>query len=277
MMPMNNTCFNTSTIRNCGLSVPEEIELVAKAGFGGIELWVSEIETYIEAGGTLAELRNMLEQNQLKVPNLIAFFEWAHPSAEKRATAYDEATHIFEMAQALNCPYVAAPPFGVADRTDIPLRDIATYYQALLRATEASPVMPLLEFWGHSTTLGSFKEALAVVRMLDNPDVILLADVFHMAKAGDDPAQLEQLTGKQLGLFHLNDYPDAPDVSKLTDAERVYPGDGIADLSLIFAILNRIEYQGMLSLELFNERYEQAGAKQVVETGMAKMKAVLAS
>lgn len=274
-MSTNRYCFNTSTIRNCGLSLQAEIELVAQAGFAGIELWVAEIETYLGAGGTLAQLRNLLHQNQMIVPNLIAFFEWANPDDAKRKAAHADAIRIFEIARALDCPYVAAPPFGVADRSDIPLADIASYYRELLAATEASPVMPLLEFWGHSKTLGSFEEALEVVKLLNNPDVILLADVFHMAKAGDDPALLSQLSGAQLGLFHLNDYPAADDVSQLTDAERVYPGDGVAALSQIFEILNQIGYQGMFSLELFNEGYEKAGAAQVVETGMTKMKQVL--
>jgi len=68
-----NYCLNTSTIRNCGLSVPEKIRITAQTGYQGIELWVSEIEDYLKKGGSLSELKAILDQSNLKLPNLIAF------------------------------------------------------------------------------------------------------------------------------------------------------------------------------------------------------------
>ena len=96
-----------------------------------------------------------------------------------------------------------------------------------------------------------------------------------MAKTEGSWQLLHELDGARLGLFHMNDYPHAPDIRRLTDAERVYPGDGVAPLAQILEALQEIGYQGMFSLELFNEQYEQAGAEIVVETGLAKMKQVL--
>ncbi len=37
-------CFNTSTVRGQGLSIEEQIDLVAKAGYSGIEPWISDLE-----------------------------------------------------------------------------------------------------------------------------------------------------------------------------------------------------------------------------------------
>ena len=267
--------FNTSTIRNCGLSIQEKIELAARVGYNGIELWVAEIETYLSDGGTLSQLRAIVDQNAINVPNLIAFFQWANPDAQQREKALEEAIGVFEMAQALACPYVAAPPSGVADREDIPLKDIAGYYQDLLLATQGLGVKPLLEFWGHAKTLGSLKEVMEVLSILDNPEVLLLADVFHMAKTEGSFELLGELSGVQLGLFHLNDYPYAPDLRRLTDAQRVYPGDGVAPLRQIFDTLKQIGYTGVYSLELFNKEYEEAGAEHVAQTGLAKMKQLL--
>ena len=122
---MSVYCFNTSTIRNCGLTLQKKIEITAQAGYEAIELWVAEIETYLSDGGSLEALKAMVTQNQLKVVNLIAFPQWASPDAEQRQQALAEAVDIFETAQALDCPYVAAPPMGLTERTDIPLSDIA--------------------------------------------------------------------------------------------------------------------------------------------------------
>ena len=40
-------CFNTSTIRGQKLPLVAEIEIAARAGYQGIEPWVSEIDQYV--------------------------------------------------------------------------------------------------------------------------------------------------------------------------------------------------------------------------------------
>ncbi|MAF12324.1 xylose isomerase [Candidatus Poribacteria bacterium] len=268
-------CFNTSTIRNCGLGVVEEIRLAAEVGYDGIELWVAEIAAYLQGGGTLADLRGVIDDAGIHVPNLIAFFQWANPDEATRSRALIEAVEVFETAEALGCPNVAAPPMGVTDRTDIPIADLTTYYRGLLDAVRGMHAAPLLEFWGMSKTLGSLSDALAIMRAIDSPEVVLLADVFHMAKAGDSYDLLGELEGAQLGLFHFNDFPGSPEIDAQTDADRVYPGDGAAPIADIVATLRRIGYEGMYSLELFNKSYEEAGAESVARTGIWKMRALL--
>jgi 2-keto-myo-inositol isomerase len=268
-------CLNTSTIRECGLDLLQEIEVVAQTGYQGIELWVSEIEAYLQGGRTLAELRHLLEQRGLEVPNLIAFFQWAHPDEGVRARALEEARGVAAMARELACPCVAAPPSGISDRTDTPLRHIAECYRDLLELGRQVGVKPLLEFWGHSKVLYSLDEAVEILSLVDDPDAAVLADVFHMAKGGSDFELLGQLDGTQLGLFHLNDYPSSPDIAQLTDRDRVYPGDGAAPYGAIMATLCEIGYTGVLSLELFNEAYQRAGALDVARNGLQKMKQVV--
>jgi 2-keto-myo-inositol isomerase len=265
-------CLNTSTIHECGLDVAQEIEVAAQAGYQGIELWVSEITTYLEQGGTPAQLRRLLVQNQIEVPNLIAFFHWAHPDDRARRDALEEARQVFQLARELDCPYVAAPPSGISDRDDVPLDHVARCYGELLEAGRQTGVRPLLEFWGHSRTLGSLDEAMAVLEQVDDPDAAILADVFHMAKGSSRFELLRELDGGQLRLFHLNDYPGAADVSRLTDRERVYPGDGVAPYDVIVPALHEIGYTGVLSLELFNEGYQRAGALPVATEGLENMK-----
>jgi 2-keto-myo-inositol isomerase len=270
-------CLNTSTIHACGLDVMQEIEVAAQAGYQGIELWVSEITAYLEQGGRLADLQRLLVRRQIQVPNLIAFFHWAHPDDRARQEALEEARQVFRMALDLDCPYVAAPPAGISDRDDIPLDHIACCYDELLTIGRQIGIKPLLEFWGHSRVLGSLHEAIEVLNLVNDPDAAILADVFHMAKGGSRFEQLRELQGAQLRLFHVNDYPGAPDISQLTDSERVYPGDGVAPYDVIVPALHATGYTGMLSLELFNEEYQAAGALPVAAEGLKKLKQTVAA
>jgi sugar phosphate isomerase/epimerase len=56
------------------------------------------------------------------------------------------------------------------------------------------------------------------------------------------------------------------------DADRVFPGDGIAPLKEVFTTLKQANYTGYLSLELFNREYWKQDPLEVAKTGLTKMK-----
>jgi sugar phosphate isomerase/epimerase len=72
-------------------------------------------------------------------------------------------------------------------------------------------------------------------------------------------------------VFHMNDYPADPPRERITDADRVFPGDGTAPLEEILRTLASVGFRGMLSLELFNRTYWQQPALTVARTGLEKM------
>ena len=63
-------CFNTSTIRGQKLSLVEEIDIAAEAGYQAIEPWISEIQHYVEGGGSLPDLKKRIADRGLTVPPL---------------------------------------------------------------------------------------------------------------------------------------------------------------------------------------------------------------
>jgi sugar phosphate isomerase/epimerase len=71
-------------------------------------------------------------------------------------------------------------------------------------------------------------------------------------------------------VFHVNDYPGQPDRKEITDAARVFPGDGVAPLTTLFRNLHATGFRGMLSLELFNREYWNQDALFVARTGFEK-------
>jgi len=122
--------------------------------------------------------------------------------------------------------------------------------------------------------LGSLAEAIQIIRLLKDSEILILFDIFHSAKTDSSFDLIGELKGEQIGLIHVNDYPYADDIRQLKDSQRVYPGDGVAPLDKIVNTLKKIGYSGVFSLELFNEEYEKAGAENVVKTGIEKMKKV---
>jgi len=60
------------------------------------------------------------------------------------------------------------------------------------------------------------------------------------------------------------------------DADRVWPGDGVAPWKQIGGILRACGLDPWLSVELFNKNYWTTNPLDTLRTGLAKMKAVLA-
>ena len=62
-----------------------------------------------------------------------------------------------------------------------------------------------------------------------------------------------------------------------SDADTVYPGDGILDLGRMISILKDADYSGVISLELFNPSYWEQDPVEVARIGLEKMQALLES
>ena len=106
-----------------------------------------------------------------------------------------------------------------------------------------------------------------------HPKAGLLGDVYHIYRGGSDFSGLDKISPAAMPVLHMNDYPADPPRDKITDADRVMPGDGIAPLPQILRDLSAKGGPTVLSLELFSQAYWRKDALEVAKTGLAKMKA----
>ena len=133
---------------------------------------------------------------------------------------------------------------------------------------------PLLEYWGHCVHLSRLEDALAVLKILGRSDAAILADVYHTYRGGGDFATYARLTSEQLPVLHVNDYPSTKPRTELADADRVWPGDGIAPWKELFATLCKQKLEPRLSIELFNPAYWRTTPSDTLRTGIEKMAAL---
>jgi sugar phosphate isomerase/epimerase len=138
-------------------------------------------------------------------------------------------------------------------------------------------VVAQVEVWGFSKSLSRLGETALVAIESGHPRACVLADVYHLHKGGSGFEGLKLLGPQALQVFHMNDYPADPPREKITDAHRVYPGDGVAPLKAMLRDLRRLGFAGFLSLELFNRDYWKQDAMLVARTGLEKMRAVAES
>jgi sugar phosphate isomerase/epimerase len=268
-------CLNTSTLQGQKLDLIELIELTAKAGYQAIEPWARELDQYVKDGGDLKDAAARVKDRGLRVVDVIAFFEWAVDDEGRRKKGLEEAKRVMERARQLGAKYIAAPPAGATDQADLNLFKVAERYRTLLELGEKMDVVPQVEFWGFSRPLSRLSEAALVAVESGHAKACVLADVYHMYKGGSAVDGLRVLNAGALNVIHFNDYPSDPPRNSITDAARVYPGDGTAPLKQIVRILRDIGFKGVLSLELFNRDYWKQDAREVAKTGLEKMKKVV--
>ena len=155
------------------------------------------------------------------------------------------------------------------------LLPIAERYRSLLEIGDRAGVVPQVEVWGSSKTLSRLGEAAQVAIEAQHPKACILADVYHLYRGGSGFGGIKLLGGNSIQVFHFNDYPADPPRDKATDADRVFPGDGVAPLGALLRDLATGGFRVTLSLELFNRKLWSQDPLSVVRTGLEKMKAVV--
>ena len=269
-------CLNTSTIRGHNLSITEEVDIAAEAGYRAIEPWIGKIDAYLDQGGSLKDLAKRIADHGMTVESSIGFAPWIVNDNAQRTKGIEAAKRDMDRVAQVGGKRMAAPAAGAQNGSDVDLMKAAERYRALLELGDKMGVVPMVEVWGFSKTLTKLSQAVFVAVEAAHPKACVLADVYHLHKGGSDYRGFNLMSANSMHVLHMNDYPANPPRETITDGHRVYPGDGVAPMRDILRTLRDIGFRGHLSLELFNESYwKQHDALTVAETGLKKMREVV--
>jgi sugar phosphate isomerase/epimerase len=279
--PMNGhefiLCLNTATLRGFKMSLIEEIELAAKVGYTAVEPWMDKIHGHAKDGGSLKELGQRIRDLGLTVESAIGFSEWIVEDEARRAKGMEQAKLDLDAVAQIGGKRLACPPAGAKTEPIIDLHKVVERYRAVLELGDQFGVVPEMELWAHSANIRHLSDAMFVVLESHHPKACVLADIFHLYKGGSGFDGLHLLSAEAHPVVHMNDYPADPGPDEISDAFRVFPGDGVAPLPQILRSLRVGGGRTVLSLELFNHEYWKRDRLWVAQTGLEKMKAAIAS
>lgn len=267
--------LNFGTLLGFKLSIEDEIDLAAKAGYDAIEPWIRGLDAYRKAGKNLADLKKRIEDHGLKVVGACAFFPWIVDDDEARNKGIEQMKREMELCREIGGTRIAATAAGVRDKRLDDFKVLGERYRTILEIGEREGVIPQLEVWGASRTMGNLADVTAIAIHSGHPKAELLLDVYHLYRGGSRFDALAMLNGRKMPNFHVNDYPADPPREQAKDADRVYVGDGVAPIKEILRTLLDIGFDGTLSFEVFNPNYWATNDPlNVARTGLEKMKAV---
>ncbi len=267
-------CLNMATIRGHKLGFVKELEVASQAGFRSVEIWMDTLQEYLAKGGTLSDAKKRLDDLGIKVENSIGFTEWIVNDETARAKGLEQMKKEMDILTQIGCKRTAAPPKGATELPVLVLKRLAERYRTILDMGDKSGVVPQLELWGFSKNLGRTSEVSYVALESGHPSARVLLDIFHLYKGGSSMDTLSFIGKPVVEILHMNDYTADKPAATIVDADRIYPGDGVAPIRRVLQTLQSTERPLVLSFEVFNKNYYSQDPLTVTKTALAKMKAV---
>jgi 4-hydroxyphenylpyruvate dioxygenase len=120
--------------------------------------------------------------------------------------------------------------------------------------------------WGRH--INDYRDAWEAVRRADHAAVGLVLDSFHIFARKTDLAPIRSIPRERIFLVQLADAPML-DMDSLSWSRhfRNFPGQGDLPLVDFMEVLQATEFDGLLSLEIFNDQFRAGSAKSVALDG----------
>ncbi|MGR4869834.1 bifunctional sugar phosphate isomerase/epimerase/4-hydroxyphenylpyruvate dioxygenase family protein [Variovorax sp. LARHSF232] len=246
----------------------EKLEAIAAAGFDGYELFEND---FINFKGSARELKRIGEDLGLTLALYQPFrdFEAMPPAQFQRSL--ERAERKFDLmgemgAELMLCcsntsPLVIDDPALAAEQLQELARRAAQ--RGLRIGFEALA-------WGRATKL--YGQAWDIVRRADHANLGLILDSFHTLSLKDDPAGIADIPGEKIFFLQMADAPLlSMDVLQWARHHRSFPGQGEFDMAGFFEQVLRAGYQGVLSLEIFNDVFRETPNRRTAVDAMRSL------
>jgi 2-keto-myo-inositol isomerase len=139
----------------------------------------------------------------------------------------------------------------------------------------ASDIGLAFEFLGKpGCSVPTLDMAIDIVTETDRANVGMVIDTFHFHAGGSQMADLARVPIDKLFVVHLNGCEDLPK-AELTDAHRLFPGEGAIPIVEILSALRARGFDGTMSIEIFRPEYWERDPRAVARDAKAKAEGVL--
>jgi 4-hydroxyphenylpyruvate dioxygenase len=245
-------------------ALDEKLEAIAQAGFKRVELFENDLLSF---NGSPADVRRMIADTGLSCITFQPFRDFEGMPDAKRGRVFTRAERKFDVMEALGCDLllicsnVAPDSLGGIDRAAEDLRELGerAHERGMRIAFEALA-------WGRH--INDYRDAWEAVRRADHPAVGLVLDSFHILARGTDLAAMRSIPRDKIFLVQVADAPKL-DMDYLSWSRhfRNFPGQGDLPLDEFMDALDVTGFDGLFSLEIFNDQFRGGLTRQVAVDG----------
>lgn len=243
-----------------------DIKAAAKAGFDYVEIWAAKLRTFLKSN-TVEDLQNLLKDNNLKAYSINSIEHITFRSAVDYEKIKAETAELSKIAGEIGCPYVVVVPGKLPENADKEtiVKESVKVLNELADIADKYNVSLAFEFLGQTDcSVQTLDLCNEIVEKVNRPNVGNVLDTFHFYAGNSSFEAIDSLNPEKLFIFHINDAEDFPK-GELTDAHRLYPGEGILPIREIKAHFDKIGYDKMVSIEIFRPEYWEQDPFEVTQ------------
>ncbi len=233
-----------------------DIKAASQAGFELIEIWAAKLREFLKTQ-TTDDLKRILDEHKLEPYSINSIEHITFRNVEEYAEIKAECEELCEIAGKLGCPYVVVVPGKLpenATKEEIIDESVAVLNELGDIAAKHN-VSLAFEFLGQTDcSVQTLDLCNEIVEKVDRPNIGNVIDTFHFYAGNSSFEAIENMNPEKLFIFHINDAENLPK-DELTDAHRLYPGEGILPIKEIKAKFDQIGYNKMVSIEIFRPEY----------------------
>lgn len=245
-------------------TLDDKLQAIAKAGFEAVEIFENDLLSFT---GTPADVRRMADDLGLDIVVYQPFRDFEGMPEPQRAKAFSRAERKFDTMSELGCDLlmvcsnVSPDSLGGIDRAAADLHDLGVRAAArgMRVAFEALA-------WGRH--IDDYRDAWEAVRRADHPAVGFVLDSFHALVRGTDLRSIRAIPPERIFLVQMADAPRLEmDYLSWSRHYRCFPGQGDLPTRDVLEALDAVGFDGLMSLEIFNDRFRAASARSVAIDG----------
>jgi len=234
-----------------------DLSVAAAAGYDLLELRDDKMDRFL-AEHSVADLAARFVAAGIRPLSINALEGFVYPPEGQTTEAIRKrCSQLCEIGGKIGCSWlIAVPGAKGAGVSDLEAVEEAARELVVLAELAAPHGMKIaLEFIGwEDNAIRTLGAALEVLDAAGRDDLGLVIDVFHFHVGGSDLVDVERVPAERLAVLHINDAEDRP-LEELSDAHRLYPGEGVLPLGQIFIRLRQVGFAGPASVELFRPEY----------------------
>ena len=250
----------------------EKLEAIAGAGFKGVEIFENDLLSF---DGTPAEVGQEIARLGLSVVTFQPFRDFEGMPEPQRRKNFDRAERKFDLMQELGCDLlmvcsnVSPDSLGGIDRAAADFRELGerAAQRGFRVAFEALA-------WGRH--INDYRDAWEVVRRADHPAVGLVLDSFHILARGTELNAIRAIPQERIFLVQMADAPRLTlDLLTWSRHYRCFPGQGDLPVHDFMDALMATGFDGLLSLEIFNDTFRAGSARRTAIDGRRSLLVML--
>lgn len=245
-------------------TLQEKLEAIAAAGFRAVEIFENDL---IAFPGSPAQVRRICADLGLAIVTCQPFRDFEGMPESRRQRVFDRAERKFDLLQELGsdllfvCSNTSPEAQAGIDRL---AEDFAVLGERAGRRGLKVGYEALA--WGRH--IFDYRDAWEIVRRANRPEVGIVLDSFHILSRKLDVSAIGAIPRDRIAMVQMADAPLLQmDYLSWSRHWRCLPGQGDLDLAAFMRALASTGYDGVLSLEIFNDRFRAGSARSVALDG----------